>query len=278
MTPDRSTGTGPGISAEGVMVRLGPRAVLDGVDLHVAPGELVALVGPNGAGKTTLLRVLAGDLAPHGGRALIDGRPLSSWRAIEIARRRAVLPQATSVEFAFTAREIVEMGRAPHAGTAAAAEDLEIIDWAMEATDCAHLESREFRTLSGGEQGRVNLARVLAQRTPYLLLDEPTAALDLRHQELVMALAAERARAGCSVVAVVHDLNLAAAYADRVGVLFGGRLVACGPPREVLTAARLTEVYAYEVAVLEHPSRGCPLIVAASPVTTTAPSASTTTH
>ncbi len=258
-----------GIAAEAVTARLGSRTVLDAVDLRVEPGELVALVGPNGAGKTTLLRVLAGELTPQSGRVVLDDAPLASYRALELARRRAVLPQATSVEFAFTAHEVVEMGRAPHIGTAGMADDAEVIAWAMDSTDCAHLAGREFRTLSGGEQGRVNLARVLAQRTSYLLLDEPTAALDLRHQELVMALAASRARAGCGVAAVVHDLNLAAAYADRVGMLFDGRLLALGSPRDVLTAERLTEVYAYAVTVLEHPTRGCPLIVPMEPLAAT---------
>ena len=255
-----------GIAAQKVTARLGARTVLEGIDLHVAPGELVALVGPNGAGKTTLLRVLAGELVPRSGRVVIDGKPLSARRAIDLARIRAVLPQATSVEFAFSAREVVEMGRAPYVGTGAMSEDGDVIAWAMSATDCAHLAAREFRTLSGGEQGRVNLARVLAQRTVYLLLDEPTAALDLRHQELVMSLAADRASEGCGVVAVVHDLNLAAAYANRVGMLCDGHLVALGTPRDVLTAERLTQIYAYEVAVLEHPSRGCPLIVPTTPI------------
>ena len=199
--------------------------------------------------------MLAGELVPRSGRVVIDGKPLSARRAIDLARIRAVLPQATSVEFAFSAREVVEMGRAPYVGTGAMSEDGDVIAWAMSATDCAHLAAREFRTLSGGEQGRVNL-----------LLDEPTAALDLRHQELVLSLAADRASEGCGVVAVVHDLNLAAAYANRVGMLCDGHLVALGTPRDVLTAERLTQIYAYEVAVLEHPSRGCPLIVPTTPI------------
>jgi iron complex transport system ATP-binding protein len=175
-----------------------------------------------------------------------------------------VLPQYTSVEFAFTAEEIVRMGRAPHRSSPA--EDDAIVARSMAATECTHLARRDYRTLSGGEQARVNLARVLAQTTRYLLLDEPTAALDLRHQELVMRLAADRAAAGDGVVAVVHDLNLAAAYATRVCLLREGRTVAHGRPRELLTAELLTDVYGYQVTVLDHPTRDCPLIVPTAPL------------
>lgn len=252
------------IAAEAVSARLGGRTVIDRVDLVVGRGELVALVGPNGAGKTTLLRCLSGELEPSSGRVSLEDRSLSAYRAIELARLRAVLPQSTSIEFAFTAREVVEMGRAPYTGTPAERDDEHEIASAMAVTDSVHLANREFRTLSGGEQARVNLARVLAQRTPYLLLDEPTAALDLRHQELVMAAAAQRARAGDGVVAVIHDLNLAAAYADRIALLSSGAIVSLGPPDHVLSADRLSVVYNFEIAVLEHPTRGCPLVVAAA--------------
>ncbi len=253
-----------GLHAEHVVVRAGARRILDAASLLVLPGELVALVGPNGAGKTTLLRALAGELRPESGVVHIDGAPLTAIRAGELARLRAVLPQTTSVEFAFTASEIVQMGRAPHRSSPV--EDTEIVARSMAATECTHLASREYRTLSGGEQARVNLARVLAQCTRYLLLDEPTAALDLRHQELVMRLAADRAAAGDGVVAVVHDLNLAAAYATSVCLMRDGHTVAHGRPREILTAARVSEVYGYQVTVLDHPTRGCPLIVPVGPL------------
>ncbi len=266
-----------------VRVRIGERAVLDGVDVALTPGELVAIVGPNGAGKTTLLRALAGDLAVEG-QVLLDERPLSSYRSIDLARRRAVLPQHTTIEFAFTAGEVVAMGRAPHLGTPTERDDERVIDAALRAADAAHLAAREYRTLSGGEQARVNLARVLAQDTEYLLLDEPTAALDIRHQESVMALAARCAARGRCVAAVVHDLNLAAAYATRVVIIGDGAVAADGAPAAVLRADLLGRVYRYPVEVLTHPVRGCPLVIAAgavprafAPRTATAPTERTTT-
>lgn len=249
-----------------VTVRVGERSVLSEVSLAVAPGELVALVGPNGAGKTTALRVLAGDTVAHQGHAELDGAPIRELGALELARRRAVLPQSSTIEFAFTAGDVVRMGRAPHAGTPAERLDDELVVDAMQRTDCSHLCEREYRSLSGGEQARVSLARVLAQACPYVLLDEPTAALDIRHQEGVMALAAGLARDGCGVLAVVHDLNLAAAYADRVALLTGGRLLCAGPPEAVLTDELLSAAYGCAITVRTHPTRGCPLVLAASPV------------
>jgi iron complex transport system ATP-binding protein len=256
--------TASGLCAERVVVRAGDRRILDQASILVRPNGLVALVGPNGAGKTTLLRALAGELRPDEGEVRLDDAPLAKVKARDLARERAVLPQTTSVEFAFTAAEIVQMGRAPHRSSPV--DDAEIVAESMAATECAHLGAREYRTLSGGEQARVNLARVLAQRTRFLLLDEPTAALDLRHQELVMRLAADRAVAGDGVVAVVHDLNLAAAYATEVCMMRDGRTVAHGTPHEILTADLVSEVYGYRVEVLEHPTRGCPLIVPVGPL------------
>ncbi|WP_447645627.1 heme ABC transporter ATP-binding protein [Nocardioides zeae] len=244
--------TAPVLVARAVGVTIEGRAILDGVDLDVRPGEVLVLVGPNGAGKSTLLGVLTGDLVPSSGGVEIDGRPVASVRARELARARAVLPQQQRLAFGFRAREVVEMGRAPWHRTPAAADDLAVIAAAEDRADVAHLATRLFPTLSGGEQARVSFARVLAQATPVLLLDEPTAALDLQHQEAVLRVARDEAAAGAGVVVVLHDLSLAAAYADRVCVLSGGRVRAVGPPREVLTAALLTEVYEHPVDVIEH--------------------------
>ena len=237
------------------------RTVLRDVSLTVSAGEVVAVVGPNGAGKSTLVSVLAGDLAPVSGTVTVDGRPVGRWRPKELALRRSVLPQHTAVAFPFTVAQVVAMGRAPWARTASAAEDEDAIAEAMAVTEVTGFAGRTFGTLSGGERARVALARVLAQRTPVLLLDEPTAALDLRHQDLVLSVAAARAAAGCGVLAVLHDLNLAAAYADRVAVVADGRLRACGPPGEVLTGDLLTEVYHREVEVMAHPRTGSPLVL-----------------
>lgn len=244
-----------------VTVARGGRTVLSEVSLALAAGEVVAVVGPNGAGKSTLVSVLAGDLAPAAGVATVDGRPVGQWRPKELALRRSVLPQHTTVAFPFTVAQVVAMGRAPWARTASAEEDADAIAEAMAVTEVTGFADRTFGTLSGGERARVALARVLAQRTPVLLLDEPTAALDLRHQDLVLAVATARAATGCGVLAVLHDLNLAAAYADRVAVVADGRLRACGPPAEVLTAELLTDVYQREVEVMAHPRTGSPLVL-----------------
>jgi iron complex transport system ATP-binding protein len=243
----------------------GTRRVLDDVDFEVAAGEVVALVGPNGAGKSTLLAVLAGELDPGRGSVELDGHPLGRWTPIDMARRRAVLPQSHTVGFPFSAAEVVAMGRAPWQRTPQAGRDDEVIAAAMAATDCTHLAGRSFPSLSGGERARVALARVLAQDTATLLLDEPTAALDLGHQEAVLTLAADRAATGAAVVVVLHDLASAAAYADRVAVLDDGRVAAAGPPREVLTGELLSRVYRYPVEVLDHPGTGAQLVLPTRP-------------
>ncbi|MEV6324713.1 heme ABC transporter ATP-binding protein [Nocardia sp. NPDC051787] len=237
------------------------RRVLDGIDFQAVAGEVVALVGPNGAGKSTLLAALAGELALSEGLVELDGQPLTHWSTLDMARRRAVLPQTHTVGFPFTAREVVAMGRAPWVRTERRELDEEQIVAAMAATDVEHLAARSFPTLSGGERARVALARVLAQDTATLLLDEPTAALDLGHQEAVLRLATDRAAAGAAVVVVLHDLGIAAAYADRVAVLDSGRVAADGPPREVLTTDLLTRVYQHPVEVLDHPVTGAQLVL-----------------
>ncbi|MEX2981827.1 heme ABC transporter ATP-binding protein [Streptomyces sp. C36] len=249
------------VEARALRVRLGGRTVLDGVDLSVAAGEVVALVGPNGAGKSTLLAALAHDLPATEGEVRIDGGPADGWSAGELALRRAVLPQAAELSFPFTAGEVVRMGRAPWAGTPAEDEDDAAVEAAMAATEVAGFVPRPFAALSGGERARVALARVLTQRAPLLLLDEPTAALDLRHQELVLRVCRERAAAGDAVVVVLHDLGLAGAYADRVVVLHEGRVVADGPPAEVYAPALLGRVYGQPVDVIDHPHTGEPLVI-----------------
>ncbi|MBZ6229037.1 heme ABC transporter ATP-binding protein [Streptomyces olivaceus] len=247
--------------AEALRVLLGGRPVLDGVDVRVRAGEVLALVGPNGAGKSTLLGALAADVPAAEGVVRIHGRPVSAWSAPELALRRAVLPQSASLSFPFPVEEVVRMGRAPWAGGDEADEDDAVVADAMSRTEVTGFAGRPFSALSGGERARVALARVLAQRAPLLLLDEPTAALDLRHQELVLRLCRERARAGDAVVVVLHDLALAAAYADRVAVLRAGRVAADGPPAEVFAEELLSEVYDQPVEVLPHPRTGALLVL-----------------
>ncbi|MFB7178353.1 heme ABC transporter ATP-binding protein [Streptomyces sp. NPDC056257] len=259
--PPRPTPGTPLAEIVDLHVRLGAREVLSGIDLTARSGEVLALVGPNGAGKSTLLAALAADLPAASGEVRIDGRPVGDWSAPDLALRRSVLPQSAALSFPFPVEDVVRMGRAPWAGTPLADADEEAVATAMAATEVTDFAARPFSALSGGERARVALARVLAQRAPLLLLDEPTAALDLRHQELVLRICRERAAAGDAVVVVLHDLGLAAAHADRAAVLHDGRIAAAGPPAEVFEDALLSRVYRQPVEVLPHPRTGAPLVV-----------------
>lgn len=249
------------VEAHGVTVVRGGRPIVDRVDLAVRHGELVILVGPNGAGKSTLLGALAGDIVPEHGHAALDGRAIAAWGVRDLAMRRSVLLQRIEISFPFRVHEVVRMGRAPWAGTQREMDDDQAVMDAMGATDVGALADREYPSLSGGERARAALARVLAQEAGVLLLDEPTGALDLHHQELVMGLARQRATRGDAVVVVAHDLAMAAAWADRIVVLEHGRVAAEGAPRDVLTAELLSRVYHHEVEVLSHPRTGLPLVI-----------------
>lgn len=240
------------LSAHGVSVTIDGHAIVADVDLEVGAGEVVVLVGPNGAGKSTLLGVLSGDVDPSAGHVELSGRPLGHQSARELARARGVQLQKQGLAFGFRVSEVVRMGRSPWHRTAAAERDDVAVADAMERGDVTELADRLFPTLSGGEQARTSFARLLAQETPVLLLDEPTAALDIRHQEQLLGVVHDVAAAGAAVVVVLHDLSLAAAYADRVCVLSHGRVRADGPPGDVLTSALLTEVYGHPVDVVEH--------------------------
>jgi iron complex transport system ATP-binding protein len=252
--------SGPVLTAEGISLRVDGATLVDDVTLSVSGGELVGVTGPNGAGKTSLLRVLAGEVPPSAGRVTLGGVPLASLRPLELARRRALLPQHTLLQFAFRALDVVLMGRYPHRRSSVE-EDMSAAGSAMEETDTSHLAARLYPTLSGGEQTRVSFARVLAQETPVVMLDEPTVSLDLRHQELVMGVLRSLAGEGAAIIAVLNDLNLAARYADRVALMDRGRLAALAPTREVLRAGLLSEVYRHPVAVVPHPYLDCPLVV-----------------
>jgi iron complex transport system ATP-binding protein len=247
------------VVAAGVMYSIGPATLLHGVSLKVQPGEVVVLVGPNGAGKSTLMHILSGDLAPTSGEVVLDGRSLTAYRPHELATRRAVLPQQSLLQFAFTVREVVEMGRAPHDDSPATLRAN--VDRALERTELTAFAERVYPSLSGGEKSRAQLARVIAQEAPLLLLDEPTAALDLRHQQHVMDLARDIAAEGGSVIAVVHDLNLASTTAHRIAVLHQGQIVADGEPWAVMDAQMLSEVYQCPISVTKHPILDAPLIL-----------------
>ena len=260
--PDSGAHGEVALACRGVTVRYGDRVVLEQVDLELRAGEVLALVGPNGAGKSTLVAVLSGDLAPAEGQVLLDGAPLGQWSTIEIALRRAVLLQQTAMSFPFTVLQAVRMGRSPW--EAAGIDDVDgdrIVAESMARTDVVQFAERVFMSLSGGERARAALARVLAQDTHVLLLDEPTAALDIRHQEQVLTVAGRLAAEGRAVAVVMHDLGLAAAHADRVAVLSGGRILAEGPPGAVLTSELLSQVYECPIEVLRHPRTDALLVV-----------------
>lgn len=235
--------------------------ILDDATIDIRAGEVHALVGPNGAGKSTLFGVLAGDVTPTAGSVVLDAKDLRRHRPTELSRLRAVLLQQNAVSFPFSVAEVVRMGRAPWARTPREAEDDDRVAEAMRVTEIDGLAHRTVTSLSGGERARVALARVLAQATGILLLDEPTAALDLKHHEDVLRVVRDRARAGDAVAVVLHDLNAALANADRVTLLDAGRVVATGAPQEVLTAERIAAVYRQAVDVFPHPITGVPLVV-----------------
>ncbi|HIY65659.1 MAG TPA: heme ABC transporter ATP-binding protein [Candidatus Agrococcus pullicola] len=241
------------LQATGVTVKFGEQAVLNDVTLGVEPGEVVSLIGPNGAGKSTLLAVLAGDRSPDTGTVLLFDRPLDSVSMKQRARERAVLEQRPTVGFAFRVHEVVKMGRTPWHGTELQRHDEEIVDEAMHAVEVAHLAFRDVLTLSGGESSRMSIARVLAQRTPVVLLDEPAAALDVRHQEQIMRIARDLAAQGSSVIVVSHDLDSAVHWSDRVALLDRGRIRADGVPGDVLSGELLSEVYETPIEMFEHP-------------------------
>lgn len=253
------------IEAGDLGYRVGKATLLESVDLSLAAGELVAVVGPNGAGKSTLLRLLAGDLRPSTGKVTLAGEPLDRYDYDDLALRRAVFVQQTIRDIPFAVEAVVAMGRHPHQRRAdnSADDDRRAVILALERTETVHLASRVFATLSSGEQTRVSLARVFAQDTPVLLLDEPTTALDVAHEERVMAELRSLAARERAVLAVLHDLNAAANYATRVVVLAQGRIRAVGTPAEVLEEKLLSEVYGQPMRVVDHPFRDCPLVLVA---------------
>jgi cobalamin transport system ATP-binding protein len=233
--------------------------VLRGVTLAVERGDLIGILGPNGSGKTTLLNVLAGGLVPHTGSVVLDGRPMSEWSRREIARRLAMVPQNTHAPFDFSVIDIVLMGRFPHLGTFAleGPEDLAIARRALHATGTEAFESRSFNTLSGGEKQRVAIASALAQSPRLLLLDEPTASLDIGYQIEVQALL-ERLNADEDVTMVLstHDLNLAAALCRQLVLLREGQVLASGPTEEVLTPDAVRTLYNVDADVARHSRSG----------------------
>ena len=253
------------LRVENLQIRRGRKIVLADVTLDLRPGEVLGVLGPNGAGKSTLLGALCAQLHPDEGRVWLDERELKDWQGAQRAQRLAVLPQVSTLDFAFRVEEVVGMGRLPH--QSGRVRDDEIIEAALRAADVGHLSGRSYLALSGGERQRVHLARVLAQLWPggegqILLLDEPTSMLDPLHQHTCLQAVRRLAESGAAVLVILHDLNLAARYCDRLLLLEQGRAHALGTPVEVLRAEPLQAVFGLEVLVQTHPERGHPLIVA----------------
>ena len=255
----------PTIVANAATYRVQGATLVSHIDLEVAPGELIAVIGPNGAGKSTLLNLLSGDLHPTAGDVLINGIATSRALPGDLAHQRSILTQREPIDIPYTASQVVAMGRFPHRRdeTNTRERDAAVVADAMAQTDTTRFASRTYSTLSRGEQTRVSLARVIAQATPIVLLDEPTTALDVANQERIMNLAAVLA-AQRTVVVVLHDLNAAAVHANRILVMSAGAVMADGGPRQVLQADLLTSVYDQKMVVVDHPIRDCPLVLTAA--------------
>ncbi len=245
----------PLIEARRIHVNVGSKPLLEDISLRVIPGNVLAVVGPNGAGKSTLRKALCGDTQLSGGEVFMNGRALADWSLLERAQVRAVMPQDSTLNFPFTVLEVVLMGRTPHLKGAEGVHDYEIAHAALEAVEAGHMEERLYLTLSGGERQHVQLARVLTQVWEksagvdrYLLLDEPTSNLDLSHQHSTLMVARRFAHEGVGVLVILHDLNLAAQYADRVVMLNKGRMVNYGTPSEVFTHEAIYETFALRVS------------------------------
>jgi iron complex transport system ATP-binding protein len=238
------------IQAQAIAIRAGGKTLIEGVSLDLVTGELVAVIGPNGAGKSTLLGALAGDRPPARGQVLLDGRPLSQWPRQVLARRRSVLPQSSAVAFDFTVRQVARLGLLAFRSRLSERQVDDLADRALQETAAIDFANRRYSVLSGGERQRVQLARVLAQCDAepsagrFLLLDEPIAGLDLAHQHAALAGARRRADRGVGVLAVLHDLNMASRYADRVAIMERGRLKALGLAATTLDPELLSAIFA----------------------------------
>ena len=252
------------LSIRGLTARYAAATVLHGIDFHAQRGELVAIIGPNGCGKTTMLRAIGGVLGIQSGAVEIDGADVATMGANALARRVAVVAQSAALPERFSAFAVALMGRTPHLGflQSESGHDLDIVRAAMERANCWHLRSRLVDELSGGERQRAVIARALVQEPDLLLLDEPTAHLDIQHQIATFALMLDLCRREqLAIVAVVHDLTLAATFADRVALMYDGRIIASGAPQDVIEPHLIERAYGVRVTVITHPMSGRPIVV-----------------
>ena len=247
-----------------ICVQISDKKLLDAVNLTIRPGEVISVLGPNGAGKSTLMKTITGDRRFSDGEIWLNGR--NNWSPAEKALMVGVLPQSSSLSFPFTVEEVVLLGRTPCSSDRA--QNIATARQALDKVDCLPLRDQLYTTLSGGEKQRVHMARVLCQiwdECPlgprYLLLDEPTSALDPAHQQQTLKVARDQADAGMGVLIILHDLNLAARYSDRIVILKQGAVAAEGTPYQVLTPQIVHSVFDIDVKVSEHPSQGCPLVI-----------------
>lgn len=254
------------LQAHNISFHIKQAEILHNISFGAAPGETLAILGANGAGKSTLLRLLTGEVPLQTGYIGIQGKSLGHWSIKELAKFRAVLTQQSALSLPFTVEEVVMMGRYPHFDRQEQTFDHTIVKNAIQKTAISHLAKRDYLTLSGGEQQRTHLARVFAQiwfseahETRYLFMDEPINSLDVQHQHRTLQLANEFKEAGNVVISVLHDVNLAAQYADKILLLKRGRVLACGTPDEVLTAPLLSDCYDFPVQVGRHPHHDCPV-------------------
>ena len=252
------------LEVKNVSVQVSDKTLLSNINLNLKPGEVVSVLGPNGAGKSTLLKVISGERKPSTGEVVINDR--NEWPLNQRALMLGVLPQSSSLNFPFTAEEVIALGRIPCATDHE--ENQKIVTKALEKVDGLHLKESHYTTLSGGERQRVHMARVLAQiwdQCPlgdrYLLLDEPTSALDPQHQQLTLKMARQEADNGMGVLIILHDLNLASRYSDRIIMLKKGCIAAEGSPEEVLQPATIQSIFNIDVSVSKHPIYGNPVLI-----------------
>jgi len=252
------------LKIQNISVFYGNRKILDNINLEVNSGEIVALIGPNGAGKSTLIRSISGVIPIKSGRVEANGKEITSLDSMQRAREIAVVPQAVSLPPAFTAWETVLLGRTPYLNFLgqASAKDEAIARQALEQVDALHLAEHRMDEISGGEQQRVLLARALTQDTSILLMDEPTAHLDIRHQIDLLKLVKQQVKEkNLTVLVALHDLNLASMFADRIAIVQNGVLCVAGSPQETLTVEILNSIYNVPVHIIHHPETNTPLII-----------------